>query len=159
MATAAQPYDLEGDSSYFPITGGPTSASPTAEQRLSKRLFASILFSSFLLLSVILLIGQPNSTKPSTSIDFRSPIRQPPSRGVAQGVSEKGFRRVGGGGGGVQFSWNNAMLSWQRTSFHFQPEKNWMNGNCHLFQFMFNYNMPLIYLCTSFVNFDESSIK
>lgn len=26
------------------------------------------------------------------------------------------------------FPWNNSMLSWQRTAFHFQPEKNWMNG-------------------------------
>lgn len=27
------------------------------------------------------------------------------------------------------FEWTNAMLNWQRTGFHFQPEKNWMNGN------------------------------
>lgn len=26
------------------------------------------------------------------------------------------------------FKWTNAMLSWQRTSFHFQPQMNWMNG-------------------------------
>ncbi|CAH2048056.1 unnamed protein product [Thlaspi arvense] len=26
------------------------------------------------------------------------------------------------------FPWNNTVLSWQRTAFHFQPEKNWMNG-------------------------------
>ncbi|KAI4990303.1 hypothetical protein ZWY2020_038666 [Hordeum vulgare] len=26
------------------------------------------------------------------------------------------------------FSWSNAMLQRQRTGFHFQPEKNYMNG-------------------------------
>ncbi|KAL8534279.1 hypothetical protein ACS0TY_010329 [Phlomoides rotata] len=126
-STQAPLYDLEGDTSYFPITAGPSSVSSTAEKRRSKKLLASILFSSFLLLSVILLITQSNP-KPSTSIDAQSPIThssEPPSRGVSQGVSEKGFRRISGG---VQFSWNNIMLSWQRTAFHFQPEKNWMNG-------------------------------
>ena len=39
------------------------------------------------------------------------------------GVSEKrNFRKT------EPFAWNNTMLSWQRTAFHFQPEKNWMNG-------------------------------
>lgn len=124
-STQAPPYDLEGDTSYFPITGGPSSVSSTAEQRRSKKHLASILFSSFLLLSVILLITQSNPD-PSTSNDAVRHSAEPPSRGVSQGVSEKVFRRVSGG---VQFSWNNIMLSWQRTSFHFQPEKNWMNGS------------------------------
>ncbi|KAL8135266.1 hypothetical protein AgCh_010071 [Apium graveolens] len=26
--------------------------------------------------------------------------------------------------------WGNEMLHWQRTSYHFQPQKNWMNGKC-----------------------------
>ncbi|CAJ1958615.1 unnamed protein product [Sphenostylis stenocarpa] len=45
-------------------------------------------------------------------------------RGVAQGVSAKSnptlFNKV-------SFNWTNAMFSWQRTAFHFQPQKNWMN--------------------------------
>uniref|UniRef100_A0ACD5V6B5 Uncharacterized protein n=2 Tax=Avena sativa TaxID=4498 RepID=A0ACD5V6B5_AVESA len=47
------------------------------------------------------------------------------SRGVAQGVSEKstGPALLGGGA----YEWTNAMLAWQRTAFHFQSEKNWMN--------------------------------
>lgn len=52
------------------------------------------------------------------------------SRGVSSGVSEK-VNRVFSSAGGVtppvEFPWNNSMLSWQRTAFHFQPEKNWMN--------------------------------
>ncbi|XP_037425046.1 sucrose:sucrose 1-fructosyltransferase-like [Triticum dicoccoides] len=33
----------------------------------------------------------------------------------------------GGGGGKDRFPWNNAMLQWQRTGFHFQPDKHYMN--------------------------------
>jgi sucrose:sucrose fructosyltransferase len=47
------------------------------------------------------------------------------SRGPSDGVSEK-VSAVRGPGGG--FPWSNSMLQWQRTGFHFQPEKNWMNG-------------------------------
>lgn len=145
MATTSSPYDLEGATSYFPIAAGPSRTSSLAERRPSKKLFVGILFSSFLLLSSILLIisqrtgsqTKLNNTstsvdhEPSTSIDNPSPFRplvEPPSRGVSQGVSEKVFRRVRGGGSA--FSWNNVMLSWQRTAFHFQPQKNWMNGRC-----------------------------
>uniref|UniRef100_A0A453MRS2 Beta-fructofuranosidase 1 n=1 Tax=Aegilops tauschii subsp. strangulata TaxID=200361 RepID=A0A453MRS2_AEGTS len=34
---------------------------------------------------------------------------------------------LGADAGGNAFPWSNAMLQWQRTGFHFQPEKNWMN--------------------------------
>ncbi|KAK1376396.1 Beta-fructofuranosidase [Heracleum sosnowskyi] len=52
---------------------------------------------------------------------------QPP--GVSEGVSMKSFRSAAmGSRPRVDFAWNSTMLSWQRTSFHFQPPKNWMNG-------------------------------
>ncbi|KAI4965640.1 hypothetical protein ZWY2020_051210 [Hordeum vulgare] len=47
------------------------------------------------------------------------------SRGVVQGVSEKSTAPALLGGGA--YDWTNAMLAWQRTAFHFQPQKNWMN--------------------------------
>jgi beta-fructofuranosidase len=50
------------------------------------------------------------------------------TRGVAEGVSEKSNAPALLGGVGGAYDWTNAMLSWQRTAFHFQPEKNWMNG-------------------------------
>ncbi|XP_044955906.1 sucrose:sucrose 1-fructosyltransferase-like [Hordeum vulgare subsp. vulgare] len=40
------------------------------------------------------------------------------------GVSEKTPGTYSGNGG---YPWSNAMLQWQRTGFHFQPEKNYMN--------------------------------
>lgn len=46
-------------------------------------------------------------------------------RGVREGVSEKSFRLFSGYRG--EYPWSNSMLTWQRTSYHFQPEKNWMN--------------------------------
>ncbi|RWV97478.1 hypothetical protein GW17_00039729, partial [Ensete ventricosum] len=48
------------------------------------------------------------------------------SRGPAEGVSEKssmGLLRSS-----PSYPWTNSMLLWQRTAFHFQPQKNWMNG-------------------------------
>ncbi|CAM0870595.1 unnamed protein product [Alopecurus aequalis] len=36
--------------------------------------------------------------------------------------------RVGAVAVGDGFPWTNAMLRWQRTGFHFQPEKNYMNA-------------------------------
>lgn len=58
---------------------------------------------------------------------------RPVSRGVSAGVSEKSNNynnnMLLGSSASESFPWNNTMLSWQRTAFHFQPEKNWMNGN------------------------------
>lgn len=64
-------------------------------------------------------------TKPSTV----SPTKV--SRGVSSGVSEKSSTFLSGKvvGEGESFPWDNTMLSWQRTAFHFQPENNWMNGS------------------------------
>ncbi|KAG5089840.1 hypothetical protein AAZX31_01G197200 [Glycine max] len=50
------------------------------------------------------------------------------SRGVSAGVSEKSsWLFNSNNGNGESYPWNNSMLSWQRTAYHFQPEKNWMN--------------------------------
>ncbi|KAK4748551.1 hypothetical protein SAY87_015137 [Trapa incisa] len=51
----------------------------------------------------------------------------PVSRGRPEGVSEKTNRLVVGDANGPPYPWTNNMLTWQRTGFHFQPEKNWMN--------------------------------
>ncbi|KAK4431625.1 Beta-fructofuranosidase, soluble isoenzyme I [Sesamum alatum] len=140
MATAsahAPPHDLERATSYSPIPGGPAAEA----QPRTKKLLPTILFTFFFLLSLILLIikqepdvpqpklieaGAQNPSTPTSSFSPARPQAEPPSRGVAQGVSEKVFRRVSGGN--LSFAWTNVMLSWQRTAYHFQPEKNWMNG-------------------------------
>ncbi|GAV85479.1 Glyco_hydro_32N domain-containing protein/Glyco_hydro_32C domain-containing protein/DUF3357 domain-containing protein [Cephalotus follicularis] len=74
-------------------------------------------------------VGNGNGSSFDTSKDEVKPsdTLQPVSRGSSAGVSEKS-NRVFGGVGGRAYPWNNSVLSWQRTAFHFQPEKNWMNG-------------------------------
>ncbi|MCD7472576.1 hypothetical protein HAX54_013848 [Datura stramonium] len=47
------------------------------------------------------------------------------ARGVTEGVSAKSRGHFLGA---RPFPWTKNMLTWQRTSFHFQPKKNWMNG-------------------------------
>lgn len=83
-----------------------------------------------------------NGTLSSSSSSTKTTLRETPatttekplSRGVSAGVSEKTNRLVGAAGGNSPaFPWNNSMLSWQRTAFHFQPEKNWMNGTFSFF--------------------------
>jgi len=74
-------------------------------------------------------VGMPATTSSTRSRSI--------SRGPDAGVSEKtsgawsGVVDDGGrlraDGGGNAFPWSNAMLQWQRTGFHFQPHKNWMN--------------------------------
>lgn len=49
------------------------------------------------------------------------------SRGTAEGVSEKSNGPILGAA--PAYPWTNAMLLWQRTAYHFQPRKNWMNGS------------------------------
>ena len=63
------------------------------------------------------------------SLTSKKPVPwRPVSRGPAAGVSEKSnFANVHENL--LAYPWNNSMLTWQRTAFHFQPERIWMNGN------------------------------
>ncbi|KAL0403062.1 UNVERIFIED_CONTAM: Acid beta-fructofuranosidase AIV-18 [Sesamum radiatum] len=122
-------------------SAGPHATSSAAEpRRLKKQLLPSILFSSIILLPLVLVIVDKRPAKlimnscdvvettPSTSDNDFSPARpltEPPLEGVSEVASENVFRQVSDGG--LTFSWSNVMLSWQRTAYHFQPEKNWMN--------------------------------
>ncbi|KAK9716425.1 hypothetical protein RND81_06G232200 [Saponaria officinalis] len=49
------------------------------------------------------------------------------TRGKGHGVSEKANDLPLRGLRLPVFDWNDLQLAWQRTSFHFQPQKNWMN--------------------------------
>ena len=73
-----------------------------------------------------MLLAASPSKEPATKTEKLKAV----TRGLTAGVSEKSSRLYSGGAGvgTLAYSWNNSMLSWQRTAFHFQPEKNWMNG-------------------------------
>ncbi|KAL3521427.1 hypothetical protein ACH5RR_019576 [Cinchona calisaya] len=131
------PNDPELAVSYAPLldqSQSETSSSSSDQRRRPIKVLAGIFLSSLFLLTLVVLtvFQQPHDHQAQAmnanldkSSSFPSSSLNPPSRGVSQGVSEKTFRDVFEAND--VFPWTNAMLSWQRTSYHFQPEKNWMN--------------------------------
>ncbi|WVZ00579.1 hypothetical protein V8G54_026648 [Vigna mungo] len=93
----------------------------------SKGIFVMLYSIVFLLslLALTMIKSQNHLEKLENSKRESSPFDSNISpRGLAQGVSPKSnptlFQKV-------SYNWTNAMFSWQRTAFHFQPQKNWMN--------------------------------
>ncbi|CAN4080838.1 unnamed protein product [Withania somnifera] len=110
MATHHSTYDPEiSTTPYISLPGQPYSG-----HWKSLKLLSPILFSLLLLISFVILNNNQSTNSSS------------PSRGVSQGVSEKAFKDVSAATS-VSDAWSNAMLNWQRTAYHFQPQKNWMN--------------------------------
>ena len=128
---------------FLPVSSSDGSY-PTGPQVTHRKPIKELLTIFFALLAVglfaSLLIGNNGSgnahvhenqhgSLASSSSNKPEPLR-PVSRGPTAGVSEKSNRLFVNVNGNLQaYPWNNSMLSWQRTAFHFQPEKNWMNGN------------------------------
>ncbi|XP_012090431.2 acid beta-fructofuranosidase 1, vacuolar [Jatropha curcas] len=112
-------------SSYTPLPDHPTGNKRRPTLKVLSAVFASLIF---LLSLVTLIINQsqlepnenhlPPTTKPTS-------FSNPEPRGVAEGVSAKS--NPSSFNNGVSYNWTNAMFSWQRTAFHFQPQQNWMN--------------------------------
>ncbi|KAF3448383.1 hypothetical protein FNV43_RR09096 [Rhamnella rubrinervis] len=105
--------------SYGPLYDG----APANRRRPMKEVL--IVFSGLLMVALLVaIIGsrQPdfNAELPSGSVAM--------SRGKSAGVSEKTNHRLFSGVNVQDFPWDNSMLSWQRTAYHFQPQHNWMNG-------------------------------
>ncbi|KAF7133510.1 hypothetical protein RHSIM_Rhsim09G0191800 [Rhododendron simsii] len=142
------PKDLENATPYTPLRD---SAASSAAIKALAGIFLSLLFLSLLIVLIFNQDPQPspdevtneNDQPTSSPLIPMSPeklmppsrslaqgpsrrVAQGPSRWVAQGVSMKTFRDFSGELS--VYPWSNAMLDWQRTAFHFQPEKNWMNG-------------------------------
>lgn len=140
-------------SDYTPLADGSQASNTPAAQplRKSKKMLAGILAGLFLFVffgAIVDYDKQKVSNEtcfPLDEDDMASEIyedtvtpqvlKSPLSRGPSAGVSEKTSRNFLRNGGLKEFSWNNSMLSWQRTAFHFQPEKNWMNGTLSSLQF------------------------
>ncbi|KAK9292341.1 hypothetical protein L1049_020307 [Liquidambar formosana] len=127
-------------SSYTPLPSHPQPAGSPAGHRRPIGIFTAIAASVMFLMSLIGLIlnqgAEPTVMQPlapseaTSSPEYSNLV----GRGVAEGVSEKSYRFVSEGS---DYNWTNAMLSWQRTAYHFQPVKNWMNGG---------YKFPLLAL-------------
>nr|BAF35858.1 Soluble acid invertase [Pyrus pyrifolia var. culta] len=131
--------DTTNNTSYAPLPGeDPSAAVPPPTHRRPFKGFAVIFSSVIFLLSLVTLVinqgpGSPPKTVPeqpdhhhqyrpaSTSSETRS-FSVP--RGKLEGVSAKSYPHFSED---ASYNWTNAMFSWQRTAFHFQPEKNWIN--------------------------------
>jgi len=128
------PSHTSSDPPYTPLPDNPS----PARIRRPFNGFAAILASLIFLLSLVALIinqsqeslpEQNQNRSPSTPRPTES-FSKPEPRGVAQGVSPKSNPSFFSDK--VSYNWTNAMFSWQRTAYHFQPEKNWMNGRCNI---------------------------
>lgn len=120
---------------YSPLPDHPNLAgAPTSLRRRRLSVSAVIIASVVFLISLVALISfnQVTQTTLTTSSfedhhDAKRASFSAEPRGVAQGVSAKSYPSLLSDER-LRFNWTNAMFSWQRTAFHFQPQKNWMNG-------------------------------
>ncbi|KAL6972542.1 beta-fructofuranosidase [Sarracenia purpurea var. burkii] len=120
---------------YARLPDHPDTATSPADRRRIFRDLAGIIVSMLLMSSMVVLVLNHEPRSPvhiSNQQPEHSPSAQvlpeslmPPSRGVAEGVSEKASRDFSVAG--PAYPWTNYILAWQRTAYHFQPEKNWMN--------------------------------
>ncbi|KAK1409204.1 hypothetical protein QVD17_35729 [Tagetes erecta] len=101
---------------------------PSSQRRRPVVLLSGIFISMLLFSSLIAFINQYSDPHVDEfSGDGTSSPGRHISRGVSQGVSEKSNIQLSSSDVEEIYPWTNAMLSWQRTGFHFQPPKNWMN--------------------------------
>ncbi|CAN1748071.1 Acid beta-fructofuranosidase [Linum perenne] len=153
---------------FLPVTGGEPTNQPLSSSRSSKKILLAV-FGGIFVVCLLLAGGEFDKSGLVKSAGFGggdlievlvepelpsgSAISSPAaavSRGKSEGVSEKANIRENGAVT-EDFPWNNSMLSWQRTAFHFQPEKNWINlitgplfykGWYHFF-YQYNPNAPV----------------
>ncbi|KAH9612981.1 hypothetical protein KSS87_009449 [Heliosperma pusillum] len=122
--------DLEQNEAFLRATHQPESEPEYPAQRPNAKRVAIVTLSCMVVLSfmAIMFNGSPDEL-PSSGGSFRSDSpKTVSSRGKREGVSEKVHRGVGIGFDTVSYPWTNDMLLWQRTGYHFQPQRNWMNG-------------------------------
>ncbi|NP_001284469.1 acid beta-fructofuranosidase-like [Cucumis melo] len=99
--------------------------SPALPRKSRNFTTTTILISFLLLVSLFALFSYTNTSSPE-SVKLPENTQSRLARGVAEGVSAKSNPYFSDSVDG-SFNWTNAMFSWQRTAFHFQPEGNWMN--------------------------------
>ncbi|XP_065871286.1 acid beta-fructofuranosidase 1, vacuolar-like isoform X2 [Euphorbia lathyris] len=102
---------------------------PPPKLRRPLKVFSVTLASVIFLISLVTLIinqaQDPSLPTRSPSTPKATSFPEPEPRGVAEGVSAKSNPSFFSDK--VSYNWTNAMFYWQRTSYHFQPQKNWMN--------------------------------
>lgn len=126
MAILGQCHDSDIPSSYTPLLV-PEAAPPQPSH--CRHRYAAVLTAALLALALFGTMAMyPVKNDGKMVSGGQEELRRPEKilRGVAEGVSSKSFRPLGGAQ--QEFSWNREVLAWQRSAFHFQPKLNWMNG-------------------------------
>ncbi|XP_010546426.1 PREDICTED: acid beta-fructofuranosidase 3, vacuolar [Tarenaya hassleriana] len=121
---------------YTPLPDGSGSDPDPDPSRRRRPIFGPLAVSSglFLIALYAALIATHDGSSPrAVVIDAGNATVAAKTRERIAGVSEKSGERWrfsgirNGDPAMAEFPWDNSMLTWQRTAFHFQPEKNWMN--------------------------------
>uniref|UniRef100_A0ACD6A3W5 Uncharacterized protein n=1 Tax=Avena sativa TaxID=4498 RepID=A0ACD6A3W5_AVESA len=125
---------------YEPLPGDTTAHDPHQDRRTGGagvrwRACAAVLAASAVVVFVVAsALAGSRVDRTAADVAVMPPLSETArSRGREAGVSEKTsgaseeMEWLGAGAGAGGFPWSNAMLQWQRTGYHFQPEKNWMN--------------------------------
>nr|VDC59351.1 unnamed protein product [Brassica rapa] len=130
-------------SQHDPLSESSSNSIPETRRRKPTKVHL-VVYSGFLLIALYITLivthTRPVSTKGAND------EKTVASRARLAGVSEKSNEHIwkmSDDREGEAFAWNNTMLSWQRTAFHFQPEKNWMNGPLFYkgwYHFFYQYN-------------------
>nr|UXP88657.1 sai protein [Fritillaria thunbergii] len=110
--------DLESSSSSVPLLYQEDESS--SQIKILSTFLSAVTAAALLLLLVTLVLIEPDAGHRTPVVIF------PASRGVSEGVSDKSTASLLGSSL-TGYPWTKAILQWQRTGFHFQPEKNWMN--------------------------------
>ncbi|KAJ4759525.1 Beta-fructofuranosidase 1 [Rhynchospora pubera] len=104
-------------------------SSPPKTKKALTTTIVSVAIATVILFSLVELLPSLPNHIPEISTDHAentiSDKQIPVSRGSKAGVSEKSTSSHLSSS--PIYPWTNAMLAWQRTGFHFQPPKNWMN--------------------------------
>ncbi|RRT46585.1 hypothetical protein B296_00054347 [Ensete ventricosum] len=105
-----------------------SAATPSPKRKKCLQLLSFAAGSSVLIVCVVALVSYGSNSASWAGLDGNgvSGTRRGVSRGLAEGVSEKSSAAMLRSS--PSYPWTNSMLLWQRTAFHFQPQKNWMNG-------------------------------
>ncbi|KAJ0265766.1 Acid beta-fructofuranosidase 3 [Hirschfeldia incana] len=137
---------LPVSSQQDPLSGSRCDSIPESRRRRPIKVHLAV-YSGFLLIALyVTLIITHGGSAPKSDVNDDTKLE---SRARLAGVSEKSNEHIwklSNDLNGEAFAWNNTVLSWQRTAFHFQPEKNWMNDpNGPLFykgwyHFFYQYN-------------------
>lgn len=80
----------------------------------------------FMLMTVLLGVGLFLVVIRSSTRGTEDRVGLGEERGVPEGVSPKSGPIYG-----PAYPWTAKLLAWQRTAYHFQPKKNWMNGGIY----------------------------